>query len=121
MSRRKHGKTTFVNIKDASGDIQVFVNKTSLGETAYEIFSKFDVVHYCVPNISSRVSRTATFTISNILAPSLLKMGMQGGIEEYIKKEEGFRSGTYVYKGMLTNVILGSMFDLPHKDLNLII
>ena len=43
MSRRKHGKTTFVNIKDASGDIQVFINKTSLGETAYEIFCKFDV------------------------------------------------------------------------------
>ena len=42
MSRRKHGKTTFVNIKDASGDIQVFINKNSLGESAYEIFGKFD-------------------------------------------------------------------------------
>ena len=47
------------------------------------------MVYYCVPNISSRVSRTATFAISNILAPSLLKMGIQGGIEEYMKKEDG--------------------------------
>ena len=80
-----------------------------------------DVVHYCVPNISSRVSRTATFAISNILAPSLLKMGIQGGIEEYMKKEDGFRAGIYLYRGMLTNAILGSMFELPYKDLNLII
>ena len=84
-------------------------------------FRKFDVVHYCVPNISSRVSRTATFAISNILAPSLLKMGIQGGIEEYMKKEDGFRAGIYLYRGMLTNAVLGSMFELPYKDLNLII
>jgi alanine dehydrogenase len=83
-------------------------------------FRKFDVVHYCVPNISSRVSRTATFAISNILAPTLLNMGMAGGVEDYLKKNEGLRSGVYVFRGMLTNAVLGRMFDLPYKDLNLI-
>jgi len=83
-------------------------------------FRKFDVVHYCVPNISSRVSRTATFAISNILAPTLLNMGMTGGVEDYLKKNEGLRSGVYVFRGMLTNAVLGRMFDLPYKDLNLI-
>jgi len=83
-------------------------------------FRKFDVVHYCVPNISSRVSRTATFAISNILAPTLLNMGMAGGVEDYLKKKEGLRSGVYVFRGMLTNAVLGRMFDLPYKDLNLI-
>ena len=83
-------------------------------------FRKFDVVHYCVPNILSRVSRTATFAISNILAPTLLNIGMVGGVEDYLKKNDGLRSGVYVFRGMLTNAVLGRMFDLPYKNLNLI-
>ncbi len=83
-------------------------------------FRKYDVVHYCVPNISSRVSRTASFAISNILSPTLLQMGIAGGIGELLKKNAGLRSGVYVYKGNLTNAVLGRMFDLPYKNLNLI-
>ena len=83
-------------------------------------FRKFDVVHYCVPNISSRVSRTATFAISNILAPTLLNMGIAGGVENFLKMDDGLRSGVYVFRGMLTNAVLGRMFDLPYKNLNLI-
>ena len=83
-------------------------------------FRKFDVVHYCVPNISSRVSRTTTFAISNILAPTLLNMGIAGGVEDFLKMDDGLRSGVYVFRGMLTNAVLGRMFDLPYKNLNLI-
>ena len=43
MTRRKHGKTTFVNIQDSTGQIQVFINKNALGEEAYELFGKFDI------------------------------------------------------------------------------
>ena len=32
MTRRKHGHTTFVNIQDSTGQIQVFINKNALGE-----------------------------------------------------------------------------------------
>ena len=35
MTRRKHGKTTFVNIQDSTGQIQVFINKNALGEESY--------------------------------------------------------------------------------------
>ena len=83
-------------------------------------FRKFDVVHYCVPNILSRVSRTATFAISNILTPTLLNMGIAGGVEDFLKMDDGLRSGVYVFRGMLTNAVLGRMFDLPYKNLNLI-
>ena len=83
-------------------------------------FRKFDVVHYCVPNILSRVSRTATFAISNILAPTLLNIGIAGGVEDFLKMDDGLRSGVYVFRGMLTNAVLGRMFDLPYKNLNLI-
>ena len=58
MSRRKHGKTTFVNIKDASGDIQVFVNKGSLGDSAYELFGKYDIGD--IIGVEGRISKTKT-------------------------------------------------------------
>ena len=83
-------------------------------------YRKFDVVHYCVPNISSRVSRTASFAISNILAPTLLQIGMAGGVDDFLKQNAGLRSGVYAHKGMLTSAVLGSMFDMPYKNLNLI-
>ena len=83
-------------------------------------YRKFDVVHYCVPNISSRVSRTASFAISNILTPILLQIGIAGGIDDFLKQNAGLRSGVYAHKGMLTSAVLGSMFDMPYKNLNLI-
>ena len=58
MSRRKHGKTIFVNIKDASGDIQAFVNKNALGEEAFEIFGKFDIGD--IIGVEGRISKTKT-------------------------------------------------------------
>ena len=78
MSRRKHGKTTFVNIKDASGDIQVFINKNPLGETAYEIFGKFDVGD--IIGVEARVSKTKTGELTlfaskvTLLSKSLLPL-----------------------------------------------
>ena len=78
MSRRKHGKTTFVNIKDASGDIQVFVNKNSLGESAYEVFGRFDIGD--IIGVEGRISKTKTGELTlfaskvTLLSKSLLPL-----------------------------------------------
>ncbi len=84
-------------------------------------FVKHGVTHYCVPNIASRVSRTASFAISNIFSPLLLEMGETGGVVELIRSHSGFRNGVYIYKGILTNEVLGKVFDLKYKDINLIL
>jgi alanine dehydrogenase len=84
-------------------------------------FMKHGVVHYCVPNISSRVSRTASFALSNILSPLILEMGDKGGVVELIRNHKGFRNGIYIYKGILTNEVLGKVFGLKYKDINLIL
>lgn len=84
-------------------------------------FMKHGVVHYCVPNISSRVSRTASFALSNILSPLILEMGDKGGVVELIRNHKGFRNGVYIYKGILTNEVLGKVFGLKYKDINLIL
>lgn len=45
------------------------------------IFRKFDVIHYCVPNIASRVARTATYAMSNIFTSILLDFAELGGLK----------------------------------------
>jgi alanine dehydrogenase len=84
-------------------------------------FIKHGVIHYCVPNIASRVSRTASSILSNIFAPILLEMGDRGGCSELIRKDSGFRSGVYIYKGVLTSQVLGKVFDLKYKNIELLI
>jgi len=83
-------------------------------------FTKYDVIHYCVPNIASRAARTATSALSNILTPVLLKMADNGGINEMIYHYTWFSKGIYGYKGYTTNLEIARKFNLPFKDLSLL-
>ena len=83
-------------------------------------FRKYDVTHYCVPNIPSRVSRTASYAFSNILTPILLKSGEMNGIKGLVFQDKGIRSGIYIYKGNLTNEHLANLFHLKHSNLELL-
>lgn len=83
-------------------------------------FVKHGVIHYCVPNIPSRVARTASDAISNILTSLLLK-AETGGIQALITNHVGLRHGVYTYKGSLTNVHLGERFQIKTTSLDLLI
>ena len=85
------------------------------------VFRKYDVVHYCVPNIASRVPRTATNALSNIFTPILQEISQHGGINEVLFTNEHFRSGVYIYRGSLTNAIIAKKFNLRYKELGLLI
>lgn len=85
------------------------------------VFTKYGVTHYCVPNIASRVSRTATYALTNIFTPILLDIGELGGIMNLIWEKPGIRNAVYLHQGHLTNKDLGNRFNIPHKDLNLLV
>lgn len=84
-------------------------------------YIKHGVVHYCVPNSPSMVARTASISLSNILIPILLAIGENGGVDNYIKTSNGFRKGVYIYHGILTNSDVGRLFNLPAKDIDLLL
>ena len=84
------------------------------------IFKKYDVIHYCVPNIASRVSRTASYALSNIITPTLLKGSDVGGLEKLLWLDSGVRHGIYIYNGNLTNEHLSEKFNLKCTDLELL-
>lgn len=85
------------------------------------VFRKYDVIHYCVPNIPSGFARTASQAISNVLMPLMLEMADDGGFENLVWYKLNIRSGIYLFKGALTNFHLSERFDLKFTDLNLLI
>ena len=100
---------------DQGGCVETSVCKTQLDP----VFTKHGVVHYCVPNIPSRVARTASIAISNVFLPILLEMGAVGGLTKKLKEDSGLRHGVYVFNGTLTNEYIGTLFGLPFRDINL--
>lgn len=85
------------------------------------VFQKHGVTHYCVPNIPSRVARTASYALSNILTPILLGISEEGGFRNYIWNQKGMRSGVYILKGNLTDKYIGDRFNMQSKDIDLLI
>ena len=83
-------------------------------------FKKYEVTHYCVPNIASRVSRTASYAMSNILSDTLIKASEMGGFEKYMHYDHAARHGVYIYKGCLTNRHLGERFNIKHTNIDLL-
>lgn len=85
------------------------------------VFMVHDIIHYCVPNIPSRVARTASYSLSNIFTPIILQMADLGGAEEMIFNYKWFLRGVYTYRGSLTNAYLARKFGLTHKELQLLL
>ncbi|MCW5899098.1 MAG: alanine dehydrogenase [Flavobacteriales bacterium] len=132
--RPEQGRTPMVvtedmvkEMKNGSVIVDVSIDRGGCFETSEvtthtdPVFKKYGVIHYGVPNIASRVPRTASTALSNIFGPMLLNMGDVGGFEDLIKTNLGVRHGVYLYNGNLTSRILAEAFKLPHKDLDILL
>jgi len=114
-------------MKEGSVIIDLNVSQGGCFETSectnfnHPTYIKHGVVHYCVPNSPAMVARTASISLSNILIPILLAVGDNGGVDNYIKSSQGFRKGVYIYHGILTNPEIGSLFNIPAKDIDLLL
>ncbi len=83
-------------------------------------FKKHGVIHYCVPNIPSRVSQTASVALSNVMAPLIIDAGEQGGFDEFIWLDKGIRCGIYCYNGSITNKYLSERYKFSFTNIELI-
>lgn len=132
--RAKEGRTPIVvseemvsNMKFGAVVVDISIDQGGCFETsevtnhANPVFKKYGVTHYCVPNIASRVSQTASMALSNIFTPILLDMGEKGGIDNYLRINSGVRNGVYIYNGIITHKYIGETYNIPYKDLDLLI
>ena len=78
MSKRVMGKASFCNIKDSTGNIQLYVSRDDLGDEAYAEFKKYDVGD--IVGVNGFAFRTRTGEISvhtkkmTLLSKSLLPL-----------------------------------------------
>jgi alanine dehydrogenase len=115
------------NMKEGAVIIDVSIDRGGCFETSNvtthetPTFIKHGVVHYCVPNIPARYARTASLSISNIFTPYLLNISDEGGFENAARFNKSLRNGMYFYHGILTNRTVADWFDIPFRDINLLI
>jgi alanine dehydrogenase len=132
--RAKEGRTPIVvsdemvsNMKFGSVIIDISIDQGGCFETsevtnhANPVFKKYGVTHYCVPNVASRVSQTASLALSNIFTPMLLEMGQKGGMDNLLRMNAGVRNGAYIYNGIITHKYIGETYSLPYKEIDLLI
>ena len=81
-------------------------------------FKKFGVTHYCVPNIPSRYSRTASLCLSNVITPLILKSKLYGSFENFIRHNNSLKNGIYSFNGDITNTEISELHGLNYVNIN---
>jgi len=115
-----------MNMKNGSIIIDTSIDQggcvaTSMPTTHHNPVFRFNgVTHYCVPNIPSRVPRTASYALSNFFTPVLIQIGEAGCVDRFMIRDPGFRQGAYIFNGILTNKMIGDNFRLPYQDIDLL-
>jgi len=84
-------------------------------------FVKHEVIHYCVPNIASRYSRTSSICLSNVLTPYLIKSISYGSFENFIRNNNPLKKGVYLFNGLNTNKQIKELFNIDYNNINNII
>jgi alanine dehydrogenase len=74
------------------------------------------VTHYCVPNITSTVSRTSTKVLSNLAVPYLLQIG-ELGLQDTLESNPSLGRGVYMHKKNIVRRRVAERFGFPQKDL----
>ena len=116
ISSMKQG-TVIVDLNTDSASCFATSKITHLGNPAFE---KHGIIHYCVPNMASKASRTASVALSNTIFPILQKISHERTTPNIIQNIAEIRNGTFIYEGILTNERLAKKFNLDYKDIELL-
>lgn len=91
MISRMEGGSVFADVAIDQGGCSETSRPTTHDAPVYKLNG---VIHYCVTNIPSLVSKTSTYSLSSTILPYVLKVA-QGGIEN----DESLKKGINVDKG----------------------
>jgi alanine dehydrogenase len=92
------------------------IETSRLTTLEHPTFTDEGVIHYCVPNITSSVSRTSTKVLSNLIVRYLHQIG-DLGIERALKADESLGCGVYMHRGHITKKNIAERFGLQYKEL----
>jgi len=64
-----------------------------------------DVIHYCVPNMTGVLGRTATHALNNAAWP-LIKQIAKQGIDSALRENKALQRGVYTHQGEIVKDLL---------------
>jgi alanine dehydrogenase len=76
-----------------------------------------DVVHYCVPNMTANVARTASRALADALKAPLAEL-LEKGVPQALRDNPGLAAGTYLYRGHVTHGPLAAAHDVAVSPLS---
>lgn len=106
------------NMKPGSVIIDISIDQGGCVETSRPTtiddptFTVHDVIHYCVPNLTANIARTASRALSNAVLPTLKNI-MRKGLHQALAEDPGLAAGLYLYQGQMTNRQLGEALGIP--------
>ena len=83
-------------------------------------FVDHNVTHFCVPNMPSNISRTATYALSNAILPYVILIA-EMGMEKAIQQDYGLARGLYTYQGDAIRNVVAKKLGIKVKPLKDII
>lgn len=79
-------------------------------------FVAHDVVHYCVPNMTANIARTASRALANAALPTIRDVSRKG-LDDAVRDHPGLAAGVYMYRGKLVNDEVGATLGIPTAPL----
>jgi alanine dehydrogenase len=79
-------------------------------------FLQHGVVHYCVPNMTANVPRTASRVLTNAALPYVKALARKG-LDVALRADPALAGGVYTYKGTMVNQGLANHFGIPFTPL----
>jgi alanine dehydrogenase len=109
-------------MKEGSVIIDVSIDQGGCVETSRPTtlldptFIVHGVVHYCVPNMTANVARSASRALATAAMPYVMALAARG-VDEGLRADPGLASGVYLYRGKMVNRPLGETLGIPVSDL----
>lgn len=79
-------------------------------------FQKHGVTHFCVPNVTANIPRTASRALANAALPYLCRIADQG-LEAALREDAGLCEGTALYHGTVCNARVGDTLSIAATPL----
>jgi alanine dehydrogenase len=104
-------------ILDVSIDQGGCVETSRLATLDRPTFVQHGVVHYCVPNMTANVPRTASRVLATAALPYVEALANKG-VKEALRDDPGLAAGVFTFEGHLVHQGIGEHWDIPVNNLN---
>jgi len=101
-------------IIDVSIDQGGCVETSRITTISNPVFSLHGVIHYCVPNMPTIVSRTASYGLTNASIGYIMNIA-ENGLTNALMGDEGLARGVCIHKGNCSNESFADTFGLEYK------